>query len=151
MYQPLVSRRTCLHCGHCAIVVHTVLRPLLHVDHDVLARPGRLHPIADMSTEFSLDRFESLVDARDYDNAHEALIVLINTLMSNRSKLPGVALAYADPTKQTDASGIDTLQRIADTITKLLADPDFVLSPKQAGQLLQSRHCLNMLFVASSY
>lgn len=151
MYQRFISQRTCLHCGHCAIVVHTVLRPLLHVDHDVLARPGRLHPIADMSTEFSLDRFESLVDARDYDNAHEALIVLINTLMSNRSKLPGVALAYADPTKQTDASGIDTLQRIADAITKLLADPDFVLSPKQAGQLLQSRHCLNMLFVASSY
>jgi len=104
-----------------------------------------------MSTEFSLDRFESLVDARDYDNAHEELIVLINTLISNKSRLPGVTLAFADPTRPTDALAADTLQRIADAVTKLLADPAFVLSPKQFGQLFLSRAWLNMLFVASSY
>jgi hypothetical protein len=41
-----------------------------------------------MSTEFSLDRLESLVAARDHDAANEELIVLFNTLASNRSRLP---------------------------------------------------------------
>jgi hypothetical protein len=104
-----------------------------------------------MSTEFSLDQFEALVASRDYDAAHEALIVLINTLISNRSRLPGVDLAFADPMLPASKEAAATLQRIADALTALLADPQFQLSDKQFNQLFSSRHWLNMLFVASAY
>ncbi|SEI83694.1 adhesin [Paraburkholderia diazotrophica] len=104
-----------------------------------------------MSTEFSLDQFEALVASRDYDAAHEALIVLINTLISNRSRLPGVDLAFADPMRPASNEAAATLQRIADALTTLLADPQFRLSDKQFNQLFSSRHWLNMLFVASAY
>ncbi|SIT40333.1 putative adhesin processing HmwC-like protein [Paraburkholderia piptadeniae] len=104
-----------------------------------------------MSTEYSLDQFEALVASRDYDAAHEALIVLINTLISNRSRLPGVDLAFADPMLPTSKEAAATLQRIADALTTLLADPQFRLNDKQFNQLFSSRHWINMLFVASAY
>ncbi|MBP0591363.1 adhesin [Paraburkholderia sp. LEh10] len=104
-----------------------------------------------MSTDFSLDRFETLVAARDHDAAHESLIDLINTFISNRSRLPGVDLAFADPTKPPSEEAAATLQRIADAITALLADPQFKLNDGQFNQLFNARHWLNMLFVASSY
>ncbi|CAG9222635.1 Putative adhesin processing HmwC-like protein [Paraburkholderia sabiae] len=105
----------------------------------------------DMSTEFSLDQFETLVASRDYDAAHEALVVLINTFISNRSRLPGIDLAFADPTRPASEDAASTLQRIADAITVLLADPHFRLTDVQFNQLFSARHWLNMLFVASSY
>lgn len=105
----------------------------------------------DMSTEFSLDQFETLVASRDYDAAHEALVVLINTFISNRSRLPGIDLAFADPTRPASEEAASTLQRIADAITVLLADPHFRLTDVQFNQLFSARHWLNMLFVASSY
>lgn len=105
----------------------------------------------DMSTEFSLDQFETLVASRDYDAAHEALVVLINTFISNRSRLPGIDLAFADPTRPASEEAALTLQRIADAITVLLADPHFRLTDVQFNQLFSARHWLNMLFVASSY
>jgi hypothetical protein len=104
-----------------------------------------------MSTEFSLDQFEALVASRDYDAAHEALIVLINTLISNRSRLPGVDLAFADPMLPASKEAAATLQRIADALTTLLADPQFQPNDKQFNQLFSSRHWINMLFVASAY
>jgi hypothetical protein len=105
----------------------------------------------DMSTEFSLDQFETLIASRDYDAAHEALVVLINTFISNRSRLPGIDLAFADPTRPASEDAALTLQRIADAITVLLADPHFRLTDVQFNQLFSARHWLNMLFVASSY
>ncbi|BCF89319.1 adhesin [Paraburkholderia largidicola] len=104
-----------------------------------------------MSTEFSLDQFESLVARCDYDAAHEALIALLNTFISKRGRLPGVDLAFADPTVARSEAGANTLQRIADAVTTLLADPRFVLSNLQFNQLFAGRHWLNMIFVASSY
>ncbi|ACC71367.1 adhesin [Paraburkholderia phymatum] len=104
-----------------------------------------------MSPEFSLEQFESLVASRDYETAHEALVGLINTFISNRSRLPGVDLAFADPTRPASKEGTSTLQRIADAITALLAAPQFRLNDLQFNQLFSSRHWLNMLFVASSY
>ncbi len=104
-----------------------------------------------MSTEFSLDRFETLVASRDYEAAHDALIDLINTFIANRSRLPGVDLAFADPTRAASEDAASTLQRIADAITALLADPHFQLTDGQFNQLFNARHWLNMLFVASSY
>ncbi|MEM5340080.1 adhesin [Paraburkholderia azotifigens] len=104
-----------------------------------------------MSTEFSLEQFETLVASRDYAAAHEALVVLINTFISNRSRLPGVDLAFADPTRPASEEAASTLQRIADAITALLADPHFRLNDLQFNQLFSARHWLNMLFVASSY
>jgi glycosyltransferase involved in cell wall biosynthesis len=77
--------------------------------------------------------------------------VLINTFISNRSRLPGVDLAFADPTRPASVEAASTLQRIADAITVLLADPHFRLNDLQFNQLFSSRHWLNMLFVASSY
>ncbi|WP_239482957.1 hypothetical protein [Paraburkholderia sp. C35] len=102
-----------------------------------------------MSTEFSLEQFETLVLARDFEAAHEALITLINTFISNRSRLPGVDLAFADPTRAPSDEAAVVLQRIADAITALLADPQFRLDDRQFGQLFSARHWLNMLFVAS--
>ncbi|MBN3763356.1 adhesin [Burkholderia sp. Ac-20365] len=104
-----------------------------------------------MSSEFSLERFESLVAGRDCDAAHEELIVLLNTFISKRGRLPGVQLAFANPTIAPSEEGTHTLQRIADAITALLSDPHFVLSNLQFNQLFTGRHWLNMLFVASSY
>jgi len=104
-----------------------------------------------MSTEFSLEQFETLVASRDYEAAHETLIALINTFIANRSRLPGVDLAFADPTRPASDEAALALQRIADAITALLADPHFRLSDLQFNQLFSARHWLNMLFVASSY
>jgi len=123
----------------------------LSIEHDALAQAEPLPQSIDMSTEFSLDRFESLVSARDHDAANEELIVLFNTLASNRSRLPGVELALADPTRPASEEGARTLQRITDAITALLADPQFQLNEKQFNQLFSARHFLNMLFVASAY
>jgi len=72
--------------------------------------------MTDMSTEFSLEQFETLVASRDYEAAHETLIALINTFIANRSRLPGVDLAFADPTRPASDEAALALQRIADAI-----------------------------------
>ncbi|WP_345813189.1 adhesin [Paraburkholderia sp. PREW-6R] len=104
-----------------------------------------------MSTPFSLDRLESLVQSRDYDAAHAEVVSLLDTLIDRRGTLPDDKLARIAPNEPADAQSQQTLQRIADALTTLLSDARFQLSDKQFAQLFWGRPWINMLFAVTTY
>lgn len=112
---------------------------------------GRSLSTIAMSTEFSLDRLESLVQSCDYDGAHTETVALLETLIQRRGTLPDDRLASVVPNEPRDEQSQQILQRIADALTTLLSDPGFQFSNEQCGQLFWARPWLNMLFAATSY
>jgi hypothetical protein len=80
-----------------------------------------------MSTQFSLDRFESQVHAGDYDAAHEEFAALLDTLRQNRGGLGIERFAKNRPNPADDEAARQTLQRIADAFTALLSAPEYAL------------------------
>lgn len=103
------------------------------------------------STEFSLDRFESLIQSRDYDAAHDEFAVLLDTLSRKRGTLGSERFARTNPNAPGAEASQRTLQRIADGVTALFAAPEYTLSDQQMNKMFWGRPWTNMIFAATSY
>jgi hypothetical protein len=104
-----------------------------------------------MSTEFSLDRFESQIQSRDYDAAHEEFCALLKTLCEKRGTLGGERFARSSPNSPGDEASQRTLQRIADGFTALFSAPEYTLAADKMNILFWGRPWINMIFAVSSY
>jgi hypothetical protein len=104
-----------------------------------------------MSTQFSLDRFESQVHAGDYDAAHEEFAALLDTLRQNRGGLGIERFAKNRPNPADDEAARQTLQRIADAFTALLSAPEYALDADRINVMFCGRSWIDMIFAVSSY
>jgi hypothetical protein len=104
-----------------------------------------------MSTEFSLDRFESQIQSRDYDAAHEEFCALLKTLCDKRGKLGAEPFARSTPNSPHDEKSLDTLQRIADGFTALFTAPEYPLEAEKMNIMFWGRPWINMIFAVTSY
>ncbi|MFM0252578.1 adhesin [Paraburkholderia sediminicola] len=104
-----------------------------------------------MSTEFSLDRFESQIQSRDYDAAHEEFCALLKTLSDKRGKLGTEPFARSNPNSPGDENSRNTLQRIADGFTALFSAPEYPLEAEKMNIMFWGRPWINMIFAVTSY
>ncbi|ACD18780.1 adhesin [Paraburkholderia phytofirmans] len=104
-----------------------------------------------MSTEFSLDRFESQIQSRDYDAAHEEFCTLLRTLSDKRGRLGAEHFARSTPNAPSDEKSRDTLQRIADGFTTLFSAPEYPLQAEKMNIMFWGRPWINMIFAVTSY
>ncbi|REG51924.1 hypothetical protein B0G80_8437 [Paraburkholderia sp. BL6669N2] len=104
-----------------------------------------------MSTEFSLERFESQIQSRDYDAAHEEFCTLLKTLSGKRGRLGAEPFARTTPNSPDDEKSLDTLQRIADGFTTLFSAPEYPLEAEKINVMFWGRPWINMIFAVSSY
>ncbi|WP_168789746.1 adhesin [Paraburkholderia aromaticivorans] len=104
-----------------------------------------------MSTEFSLDRFESQIQSRDYDAAHEEFCTLLKTLSGKRGRLGAEYFARSTPNSPSDEKSLDTLQRIADGFTTLLSAPEYPLEAEKMNIMFWGRPWIDMIFAVTSY
>ncbi|WNC93654.1 adhesin [Paraburkholderia sp. FT54] len=104
-----------------------------------------------MSTEFSLDRFESQIQSRDYDAAHEEFSALLKTLSEKRGTLGSERFARSDPDSPSHEESRRTLQRIADGFTALFSASGYTLPPEKMNLMFWGRPWINMIFAVTSY
>ncbi|MFM0057253.1 adhesin [Paraburkholderia phytofirmans] len=104
-----------------------------------------------MSTEFSLDRFESQIQSRDYDAAHEEFCTLLKTLSGKRGRLGAEHFARSVPNSPSDEKSRDTLQRIADGFTTLFSALEYPLEAEKMNIMFWGRPWINMIFAVTSY
>ena len=104
-----------------------------------------------MSTEFSLERFESQIQSHDYDAAHEEFNTLLKTLSESRGTLGSECFARTIPDAPEHEESQRTLQRIADGFTTLYCAPEYTLPAEKMGIMYWGRPWINMIFAVSSY
>ncbi|OAJ59788.1 adhesin [Paraburkholderia ginsengiterrae] len=104
-----------------------------------------------MSSSFSLDRFESQLQSRDYDAAHEEFTALLLKLSKDRGTLGDERFARTDPNAPDNEQSMQTLQRIADGFTALLSAPEYTLPAKKMNVMFWGRPWINMIFAVTSY
>ncbi|AIP36297.1 o-linked N-acetylglucosamine transferase, spindly family, protein [Paraburkholderia xenovorans LB400] len=104
-----------------------------------------------MSTDFSLDRFESQIQSRDYDAAHEEFCALLRTLSEKRGTLGSERFARSSPNSPADEASLRTLQRIADGFTALFSAPEYTLAAEKMNIMFWGRPWINMIFAVTSY
>jgi hypothetical protein len=104
-----------------------------------------------MSTEFSLDRFESQIQSRDYDAAHEEFSALLKTFSEKRGTLGSERFARSDPDSPSHEESRRTLQRIADGFTALFSASGYTLPPEKMNLMFWGRPWINMIFAVTSY
>jgi hypothetical protein len=98
-----------------------------------------------MSTEFSLERFESQIQSHDYDAAHEEFNTLLKTLSESRGTLGTECFARTIPDAPEHEESQRTLQRIADGFTTLYCAPEYTLPAEKMGIMYWGRPWINMI------
>lgn len=104
-----------------------------------------------MSDTFSLEKFEYLCYARQHEPATRELMQLLVLIDRNYGSLAGDYSRSVSTSVPPALAEQHVLTRIGSAISALFSDPQFHLSPKGFGQLINFQRWLSSLFAASPF